>query len=254
MSFEFLATWMLIFLRASGLLAVFPVFSMPGIPVRLRIALGALLSLFVAAGVPPYPLAGLSLWSLVGVMTLEVGAGIFLGFLCRMVFYALELAGTIMSAEIGLNLPATFNPNGPSQAPLPAAILNYLAAVIWLVLDLHHWLLVAFQRTYALLPIGGGRISEPLVHEVLSWVGILFVTGLQIAAPVMAVSFIISLVFSILGRAVSQMNVFTESFAVRLFSGLAIFGFSMPLVAKETAGLFRRVPEGLLQLSQLLGS
>lgn len=250
---DFLAAWMLVFLRASGLMAVFPVFSTPGIPVRVRVALGAVLSLLVAPGLPSISWAGLDLVSGAGVAAVEIAVGLFLGFVCRLVFYALEAAGTIISTEIGLNLPASFSPSGSMQSTLPAALLNHLAAVLWLGLDLHHWLILAFQRSYALLPVGAGHVTEPAVREVLSWVGWLFVSALQISAPVMAVSFLISLVFSVLGRAVSQMNVFTESFAVRLFSGLTFFGLSANLMAKEIADFLGRLPEGLLRLAQLLG-
>ena len=59
----------------------------------------------------------------------------------------------------------------------------------------------------------------------------MFVIALQLAAPVMAVSFIVSLVFSVLGRAVPQMNVFHESFTIRTLAGLSVFGVTLQLMA-----------------------
>jgi len=78
------------------------------------------------------------------------------------------------------------------------------------------------------------------------------VVGLQMAAPVMAVSFILALIFSVLGRAVPQMNVFSESFAIRLFAGLTVFGASMPLMAQHIANYLGRLPEDMLRVAALL--
>jgi flagellar biosynthetic protein FliR len=127
-----------------------------------------------------------------------------------------------------------------------------MAIVLWLGLDLHHWLLAAFQRTYDLLPVGGARLHEAVLDQVLGRCAELFVIALQITAPVLAVSFIISLVFAVLGRAVPQMNVFSESFATRILAGLSVFGFTCQLMAQHIVNYLRRLPEDMLTLAKLL--
>jgi flagellar biosynthetic protein FliR len=175
-----------------------------------------------------------------------------MGFVCRFLFYALELAGALISMEMGLNLPAAFNPISQGPSTLPAAVLNQLAIVIWLTLDLHHWLLAGFQRSFAILPVGVARFGEAALIRMTGGVGDLFVIAMQLAAPILAVSFIISLVFALLGRAVPQMPVFSESFAVRLMAGLGVFGVSMQLFATQISQHLRQLPEDMLQLVQLL--
>lgn len=252
MTSEFLANWAMVFLRASGLLAVFPVFSAPSVPVRIRIALGALIAFMVGPALPPVTWQGLQLGGLIARMAGELGIGILFGFLSKIVFFALEAAGSIISIEIGLNLPPSFSPMTSATTSVPGVMLNYLASVTWLSLDLHHWLLLGFQRTYDLLPVGGLHLREPAMLEVLGWVRLLFIIALQIAAPVMAISFIISLVFSVLGRAVAQMNVFTESLGVRIFAGLLVFGWSMQLMAQQIVSYLNRLPEDILRLAKVL--
>ena len=77
---------------------------------------------------------------------------------------------------------------------------------------------------------------------------------MQLAAPVMAVSFIVSLVFSVLGRAVPQMNVFHESFAIRTLGGLSVFGVTLQLMSEHIANYVRRLPEDMLSVAQMLGA
>jgi flagellar biosynthetic protein FliR len=246
--------WLIVFLRASGFILVFPVFSATHIPTRVRVALAALLGLLVAPVLPAAPLAGADFWGAAGVMAVEVGSGLLLGFAGRLMFYALDIAGGIISAEIGLNLPTSLNPMSAGQTTEIGTVLHYLGGVLFLALNLHHELLLAFRRSYHFLPAGGaGGVSEPLALEIIGRTGHLFAFAVQMAAPIIAVSFIITLVFSVLSRAVPQMNVFTESWAVRILGGLAVFGLTCHLFGAHIANFLRRLPEDMLRVAQLLG-
>ena len=136
----------------------------------------------------------------------------------------------------------------------PASILYYLAVMLWLTLDMHHWMLVGFQRSYSFLPVGGAHLSQAFMMDMVSRTSGIFAVALQLAAPLMAVSFIISLVFSMLGRAVPQMNVFSESFALRPLVGLSIFGLTMELMSEHIINYLRHLPQDVLRVSQLLGT
>src|SRR6476469_8308071 len=103
MPFE-LTTWMLVFMRASAMLAIFPLFSMQNFPVQLRIALGTLLSFLVAPTLPPMLGMPTTFLGLVLAMVAEVGIGLLLGFMCRLIFHILEFAGNLISSEMGLNM------------------------------------------------------------------------------------------------------------------------------------------------------
>jgi flagellar biosynthetic protein FliR len=245
--------WLMVFLRVSAMLAVFPVFSAQNFPVQLRLALGALLALLVSATLPPPALAG-DLWGLAGQMGMEIGIGLMLGFVSRMIFFALEIAGAIVGIEIGLAMPAGLNPMSDVSMTAPAAIMYYLALMLWLCLDMHHWMVAGFQRTYAFLPVGGAHLSQAMLSDIVGRTSGIFAIALQLAAPLMAVSFIISLVFSLLGRAVPQMNVFGESFAVRPLVGLSVFGLTLNLMSEHIVNYLRRLPEDVLQVAQLLGA
>ena len=76
--------------------------------------------------------------------------------------------------------------------------------------------------------------------------------ALQISAPVIAVSFVITLVFAVLSRAVPQMNVFAESFSFRIVGGLIVFGFTMHLTAQHVLNYLHRLPDDLLRVAQMM--
>ena len=245
--------WMLVFLRLSAFLLVLPFFSMANFPVTMRVAIGALGALLIAPVLPPSALGKMDFLSLFGVMIQEVSIGLLLGFVSCMIFYAVELAGNFISTEMGLNLAAIFDPTSQQSSQMAGTILVFLATVVMFTLNLHHWLLLAFERTYTVLPPGGAHLNNTLFQTVVGDTSGIFTTALQVSAPVIAVSFVIALVFSVLSRAVPQMNVFSEMFGFRIVGGLIVFGFTLQLAAQYVANYLNRLPEDLLTVAKMVG-
>ena len=152
-----LLNWLLVFLRAIALMTVFPIFSGANFPVQIRIALAALVSFLVAPVVSATSLAQADFWGVIGLMAMEIGFGLLLGFSSRMIFYALEIAGGIVATETGLMIPGGINPMTATNTSEMSTILQYLAGMLFLTFNLHHGLLLAFQRSFGFLPIGGGH-------------------------------------------------------------------------------------------------
>jgi flagellar biosynthetic protein FliR len=73
-------------------------------------------------------------------------------------------------------------------------------------------------------------------------------------APVLATSFLVTVTFSLLGRAVPQMNVFGESFPVRTISGLAVFGLTCNLLAQHIVNHLNRIPQDFLRVAEMLAA
>ena len=114
-------------LRTSALIAVMPAFSMAGIPAKIRVALGALTALFVTGSQPAISLEGWSLVHLVMLMGSELVVGLLLGFVSKMFFYALDIAGSLIAMSLGIMMPTDINPYQTGQASIPTAILYQLA-------------------------------------------------------------------------------------------------------------------------------
>jgi flagellar biosynthesis protein FliR len=245
--------WMLVFLRASAFLIVLPFFTMANFPVTMRVAVGAVVALLLAPILPAFPLDKLDFISVLGVMAQEVTIGLLLGFVSRMIFYAVDIAGSIISTEMGLNLASIFDPTTQQSSQIAGTILVFVATVVMLTLNLHHWLLLGFERTYVVLPIGGAHLNNALFENVVAQTSRVFMVALQVSAPVIAVSFVITLIFAVLSRAVPQMNVFTEMFGFRIVGGLIVFGFTLQLSAQYVINYFDRLPDDLLNVAQMIG-
>jgi len=244
--------WFLAFVRLGAFLTVLPFFSAVNFPVTMRIALTALAALLITPSLPPLSLAHYDLFGVFGLLAREISVGLLFGFFARMIFYAADIGGLIISSELGLSMGSLMDPTSRQADQVPGLLLFLLATITMLSLDLHHGLLLGFAKSFEVLPIGGGQLSPSLFEMIVKHTGQIFMVGLQIAAPVMAVSFCITIFFAIMARAVPQMNVFAESFGIRIAAGLIVLGFTLQIAAQYIVNYLQRLPEDLLGLGQLL--
>lgn len=248
-----IATWFLAFARLGAILAFFPIF-VGNVPVILRIALSALVAFLVLPGLPVVDLGPASIGKFIGLVGIEISVGLLLGFICKMVFFAIDLGASVVASEIGLQMSNIYNPMAQELMSTPGMLLYWLAVMILFSLDMHHWLLAGFQKSFTAVPIGAAGLSKALYSDFISRGGHVFYVAVQMTAPVLACSFLVTFIMAMLGRAIPQMNVFAESFAVKSLAGLFVFGMTITLMAAHITNYMRRLPGDFLQVAQLLGA
>ena len=124
---------MLVFLRASGMFLVMPVFSGTMIPNTVRIAIAAVLAYTLAplfgdfGGMPTH-------WFPFVLQVMhEILTGLLLGFAVRFLLYALEMAGEIIAVQIGLSMSSNIDPIKRTSATPPSTMLFSFGTVLFLV-------------------------------------------------------------------------------------------------------------------------
>jgi len=248
---EIFTTWLLVMLRVTAIIMVVPIFSVRGIPIKVRVALAGFTAAVITPTVPAISLQALSLIQVVLIMSSEIVFGILIGFVARIFFYALDLAGSLIATQMGLMMSNDINPYQQEQSSVPSILLYHLAVFLFFSLNLHHWFFVGVYQSYDSVPIGTGSITKELTENLIGWTGSIFLIGVQIAGPIVAISFILLLVFSFLGRAVPQMNVFSESFSVRIIVGLTMFGITCDLMADQISNYLRGIPKDMVHAINL---
>jgi flagellar biosynthetic protein FliR len=249
-----ITTWFVVFVRFSTYLLLFPLTATQSIPVAVRLGFAALGAFLIVPNVDPVTFEGTSLYPFIKLFFAEVTTGLTLGLLARFIFYAVEMAGSLIATESGLMLSSNFNPITSTFGAAPGALLHWMSIVLLLALDLHHWIVVGMQTSFEIVPAGGARLTESVLAVILGHASGMFLVALQMTAPILAASFIVTLVFSLLGRAVPQMNVFGESFPVRTIAGLAVFGLTCTLLAQHIVNHLNRIPEDFLRVARMLAA
>ena len=237
---------MLVFLRASGMFLVMPVFSGTMIPGTVRIAIAAVLAYTLAplfgdfGGMPSH-------WfPFVLEVIHEVLTGLLLGFAVRFLLYALEMAGAIIAVQVGLSMSSNIDPITRTSATPPSTMLFSFGTVLFLITGSYQYCLVAFRRSFDVFPPMAGFAPTSL-DVVLAQSGKIFLLAIQIGAPLLAISFLVNMCFSVLGRAAPSLNVFVLSFPVQILAGLTVFAMTLGLTVQYIMRDMQQLPEVMLR-------
>jgi flagellar biosynthetic protein FliR len=230
------------------MLLLSPLFSARNIPVPLRVLMAMFLA-FVAAGSQQCP-AGIAADAgpVVMLLVFEFVVGLFMGWAVRLTTHAIEIAGQIIASEIGFSMGQQLDPSSGESTNAVSSLLTAFGTVIFLVSGAHHAVLAAYLKSYSLAPVGMLNMSPESGTLLVHATGKIFLTAMQMAAPLIALNFVISLTFAILGKAAPAIQVFSESFAVRIVTGLMVLGLTVRLVAQLAFDRFQEAPELMLRL------
>ncbi len=229
--FPYIYVWLLAAVRIVGIVAFAPAFSARAVPAAARIylalALGAVLGAQVSSGSAiEFP----DLGTYVMAVFAELGFGAIIGFGLSLLFEAVRFAGETLDVQIGLAQATALDPATDNQTAVISRGYYFVALVIFLQLDGHHWLLAGLGRSFELIPIGAPAYHPGLMKLMVSLVGSIFTVGLRLAAPGLAAVFLTDLAFGFVARVVPQMNVFLVGIPAKLLVGLGVLSVSAPLL------------------------
>lgn len=242
--------WVLVFVRTGAFFMGIPLFAGKMLPTKAKIAFGLLLSLMINPLVP----AELSLaTNFAGAILLalnEVCIGLLLAMSVRMIFFAVELAGYLISYEIGLMASNSVNPLLGSSDATITTLLFYFSMLVFFVAGIHYDVLKAFIMSFEILPIGSFLLSINPMSQFVGEVSRVFLIGTLMAAPFIALNFLVNVTFAVLGKAVPKMNVFMTSFSVRILGGMLLLVASLLLITSYILDNARRSVEVMLSIIQ----
>ena len=242
--------WVLVFLRTGAFFMGIPLFAGRMLPMKIKTAFGLILALLINPLIP----ANLELaTTFAGVILLalnEVCIGLLLAMTVRMIFFAVELAGYLISYEIGLMASNSVNPLLGSSDATITTLLYYFSLLVFFVSGIHYDVLKAFIMSFEILPIGNFFLSTNPMREFVREVSRVFVIGTLMAAPFIALNFLVNVSFAVLGKAVPKMNVFMTSFSVRILGGLVLLVSSLLLLTSYILDNSRRSVEVMLGIIQ----
>ena len=248
MPLDSLIAWRMSFLRSIGVILQLPVLAGRAIPMSVRLGLCVGLATLLIGIVPSAPVS-LSVGALVIAAAGEVVLGLVLGFVTRIAFAGVEMAGRIIATEVGLSAAPGMGVPEPATEPL-AALLSAFATVLFFLLGGHHGVLSAFARSFRFAAAGAPALDSGAGMALIRATAHILELGLRIAAPFIAMNFLVNLAFAVLGRAVPKMSVFGDSFSARILIGFGLLSTAGTLTARYLFVEFGDMPVRMLQLLQ----
>jgi flagellar biosynthetic protein FliR len=216
-----LAAWMIAGSRVTGLLVVAPFLGSAAVPPRIKLGFAFLLTLFLAPLVPVTPV--LTAPALVVLLLGEFAIGFFLGLTLQLIFEAGHIAGQICGVQMGYSLASIVNPdNSQADSAVLSTFYELIVLLLFIQLSVPHWLLRGLARSFDYLPPGHFSLTWPAVDALFKFSASMFVSGLQIAAPVLVASLFADVALGFIGKASPQLPVLFVGISIKNLLGLAL--------------------------------
>ena len=228
-----LFTWMSAFLwpfiRILALITTAPVISHRSIPARVKIGLAVAITIIVAPTLPTAAPAATAAWNGLGLLAMQAGIGAAIGFMLRMIFAAIELAGDLVGLSMGLSFATFVDPQNSDQSPLIGSFLGVIASLVFLALNGHLIMINGVVESFRVFPVGlpvSGN-AVPL-RDFAMMGGEVFRIGVHLALPVITALLVCNLAIGVMTRAAPQLNLMSFGFPVGLLAGLWMLWMAMP--------------------------
>jgi len=234
--------FVLLLVRAGGLMLVAPILAHAAMPILARIAFTVLLALILlplSLGQPFAAPAGLI--GYLPLLVTEAGIGLALGFAAGVTLAALRAAGELIGHQIGMAMAQVAAPDFEGRSTPPGTLFALIGLLFFLGINGHHWLIRGLALSCRTVPPGACRWS-PRIAEILrgQFTG-LFVLALRLAAPVMAIMFLTTVMIGLLAKAVPQINLMIVGYPVKVFIGLTVLAATFPLLFPVVGEAFQRL-------------
>ncbi len=240
---------MLTFTRTGALMLAVPVLGGNIVPTQIRVALGLLLAVAMMPLTPEVNLYGAKVTTLALNLLFELFVGILMGLAVQGVFSCINFASETITNEIGLLRSESFDPSSSSGAGTGlGALFYYFSLTVFLTLGIHRDVIHALAQSFQALPAGCLNTSGVSFNTLMHVTNQIFIIGLLMSAPFIAINFLVNTTFSLLGKVAPKMNVFVVSFSVRILAGISALSFTATLLAHYMGSEFYEIPNRMLDM------
>ena len=239
----------IVLLRISGIMLLAPLFSSQSIPTYVRVAFALVITLVLAPSLPLNAIPPeLNLGNMVGLFLGEILVGVLLGFAAICVFGGFQFAGQVISFQLGFSLVNVIDPQTQVDSSVFSFFQNYIGLLFFLIINGHHWFLLAINDSFSVLPVGGVHLPGPLFQYLIHLTAELLVIGLRIAGPIIAVAIITDVIMGVLGRAAPHINILIVGMPLKALVGFGCLSLSFYFLPRYLEGVYSTLHQTLFLL------
>jgi len=229
---EKLLIFAMVLTRISAFFMVLPVFGWVAIPVRVKIAVCILTSIFFSMITPfSIDVGEVCVSEVVLLLANEATYGLALGIVVTLIFSVVKLAGRIIERQMGLAMAQTLDPLTGERAQPLGSLFEMIFIILFLSANGHHLFLLVVSRSYETFPAGSIPTMATLADGVIGAGSIMFLAGLRLAAPILAAFLLLMVALAVLARIVPEMNILFISLPLRVGLGLLMATMLLPFIS-----------------------
>jgi flagellar biosynthetic protein FliR len=216
--------YLLVFSRVGAMVMLLPGFGTMGVPARVRLVLALAIALALTPTVQSaYPAVAPSTITQLTLLILEeVTCGLLVGAMAAIIMSSLQVAGFLISSQIGLSYAQTIDPTQNTQGAVVGNFMTLLGVVALFATNMHHLAIGAIAGSYRLLPPGAALPVSDMAQLVIRLVSGSFALGFQLAAPFLVFGFAVYAGLGLLARLMPQLQIFFLAMPINILCGFVI--------------------------------
>jgi len=246
---EKIELFMLALVRISFIVFLLPVFNLKEVPTAVKAVLSLALAFVVYPQMKPVGFTVVDSTVFFMMLVLEQAfIGIMIGFCASFLIYFVPMGGSFIARDIGITQGSS-DPITEDASDSVSSLLLLVFVVIFLASGGHYFLIRILFESFQYIPIGH------LVWDTRSFAGVFallsassLVMAFKLAAPVMGVIFITSIILGLMNRVMPQLDVWILGIPLKIGLGMLTIYYSFPLMEKLFDANVEMVQRALLLL------
>jgi len=221
-----IGAWLMIASRLSGIVLFTPFLGDSVVPAGIKAALVVTLTALLYPMLSPRVLAATpDRWPFI--LGCELIVGVALGLAANLVFEAGQMAGQVLSVQMGYSLVNILDPQTQVETNVLSVFHQNFLLLVFLALNAHHWILRAVARSFDYLPPGSAHLDGAFVTGLLAAAGLVLRIGIQIAAPILGATMAADLFLGLLSKASPQLPLLMLGPAIKGLFGVMLLSSVM---------------------------
>jgi flagellar biosynthetic protein FliR len=238
--------FLIVLARVSGVLVFTPIPGAQASPdasrVVLALALTVMLSPVFRTDINSPALGTVAIWA-----ATEAVTGLLIGLVVSILLESLQFAAHMIELPAGFSYASIVNPESQADSTLLQVLTQLLGGFLFIGLGFDRQVILILARSFALLPPGALPAQAPLTAALIRAGTGIFVTGLRLAMPVLALLLLVDIAIAVLGRIQAQLHLLPLSFSIKLLAGLLMLagslGFYAPILQRSGTRTFAALTE-----------
>jgi len=247
--------FLLVLTRVSVILFLFPIFGTQMLPPLVKGGLALVISMGLYSVVALDPLLFPN--SIVGFlvfMVSELIIGAILGLSVRLFFAAIQLAGQLISFQMGFAMINVIDPQTGGQVSILDQIGYWMVLLVFLLLGGHHIMIYALAESFQIIDMGSISLQKELLQTFMTLSSDIFIISLQIGAPAIVALLFVSTAFGLSAKFSPQMNILIAAFPVKIIVGLLFFIITLEIIVIVSRSYLLKLPLLFTSILTLLGA
>lgn len=213
----------LIFMRMSGFLLFNPLLGRSNLPAMVKTGMALVLSILVfgtaGTGVPQPDTLVEQAFRLL----LELGIGLVLGFVMRVVFSVVQIGGEVIDTQMGMTMAQIYDASSQANLSVTASLLNILLILDFFAENGHYTLMRLLTTSGELVPYGAAALGDGVYAYVIELFLACMLLAVKLAMPILAAELLGEVGMGVLMKAIPQINAFVINIELKVIIGLLLF-------------------------------